>query len=145
MLHSLTSGSVNNSGYDALQWESILHRDAGVYGKYSVLQVLPDKIGRFLFEYHSELFNSLSLPDLPSDRSSVDVHRLLDPKQVSNHMAKIYAYFTYSAYSTYFTYLFMYCVYCIYCIVYIFYIFFFLLFIISGSSLAGHLAGSEFD
>ena len=122
MLHSLTSGSVNNSGYDALQWESILHGDAGVYGKYSVLQVLPDKIGRFLFEYHSELFNSLSLPDLPSDRSSVDVHRLLDPKQVCNHMAIIYAYFTYSAYSTYFTYLFIDCIYCIYCIFYIFYI-----------------------
>ena len=100
MLHSLSSGETHNSGYDALQWESILHGDAGVYGKYSVLQVLPDKIGRFLFEYHSELFNSLNLPDLPSDRSSVDVHRLLDPKQVCNHMGIIYAYLTYSAYST---------------------------------------------
>ena len=104
MLHSLTSGSVNNSGYDALQWESILHGDAGVYGKYSVLQVLPDKIGRFLFEYHSELYNSLSLPDLPSDRSSVDVHRLLEPRQVCNQMGILYAYFTYSSYSTNFAY-----------------------------------------
>ena len=111
MLHSLSSGETHNSGYDALQGESILHGDAGVYGKYSVLQVLPDKIGRFLFEYHSELFNSLNLPDLPSGRSSVDVHRLLDPKQVCNHMGIMYAYFTYSAYFTnftYFTYLFMY-------------------------------------
>ena len=104
MLHSLSSGETHNSGYDALQWESILHGDAGVYGKYSVLQVLPDKIGRFLFEYHSELYNSLSLPDLPSDRSSVDVHRLLEPRQVCNQMGILYAYFTYSSYSTYFAY-----------------------------------------
>ena len=120
MLHSLSSGCMHNSGYDALQWESILHGDVGVYGKYSVLQVLPDKIGRFLFEYHSEPYNSLSLPDLPSDRSSVDVHRLLDPKQVCNHMGILYAYFTYSAYSTY---LFVCCIFCIYYIFYILYIF----------------------
>ena len=62
--------------------------------EYSVLQVLPDKIGRFLFEYHSELCNSLNLPDLPADRSSVDVHRLLSPREVSNTIS-IFAYFIY--------------------------------------------------
>ena len=94
MTHSLSSGSSHNIGYDAFQWESILHGDAGYFGKYSVLQVLPDKIGRFLFEYHSELYNSLNLPDLPADRSSVDVHRLLSPREVSNTIS-IFAYFTY--------------------------------------------------
>ena len=93
MTHSLSSGSSHNIGYDAFQWESILHGDAGYFGKYSVLQVLPDKIGRFLFEYHSELYNSLNLPDLPADRSSVDVHRLLSPREVSNTIS-IFAYFT---------------------------------------------------
>jgi len=33
-------------------WESILHGNAGEMGKYAVLSVLPDKIARFLYEYH---------------------------------------------------------------------------------------------
>ena len=80
MTHSLSSRSSHNIGYNTFQWESVLHCDAGYFGKYSVLQVLPDKIGRFLFEYHCELYSSLNLPDLPADRSSMDVHSLLSPK-----------------------------------------------------------------
>ena len=103
MTHSLTSGSSHNIGYDAFQWESILHGDAGHYGKYSVLQVLPDKIGRFLFEYNSELYSSLNLPYLPADRSDVDVHRLLKQEQVCNRKFCIF-------------YIFMHCIHiCIYC------------------------------
>jgi hypothetical protein len=30
----------------------ILHGNAGEMGKYAVLSVLPDKIARFLYEYH---------------------------------------------------------------------------------------------
>jgi hypothetical protein len=71
----------------------ILHGDAGHYGKYSVLQVFPDKIERFLFEYHSELYSSSNLPYLPADRSDVDVNRLLNQDRSA---IKNIAYFTYS-------------------------------------------------
>ncbi len=40
------------TGVNALRWEMILHGNAGEMGKYAVLSVLPDKIARFLFEYH---------------------------------------------------------------------------------------------
>jgi hypothetical protein len=40
------------TGVDALRWEMILHGNAGEMGKYAVLSVLPDKIARFLYEYH---------------------------------------------------------------------------------------------
>ena len=40
------------TGVNALRWEMILHGNAGEMGKYAVLSVLPDKIARFLYEYH---------------------------------------------------------------------------------------------
>jgi len=40
------------TGVDVLRWEMILHGNAGEMGKYAVLSVLPDKIARFLYEYH---------------------------------------------------------------------------------------------
>ena len=50
--HSLAGGGSHNMGYHALRWEMILHGNAGEMGKYAVLSVLPDKIARFLYEYH---------------------------------------------------------------------------------------------
>jgi hypothetical protein len=92
-----------NSGFDAFKWESVLRVSAGAYGTYGVLEVLPDKIGRFLFEYYSDLYQSLGLPALPEDRSGVDVHRLLQPREVCKlTYCCIYSYIAYTVFSVYF-------------------------------------------
>jgi hypothetical protein len=69
-------------GYAAFNWESILHGNAGELGDYKELAVLPDKIARYLYEYHADDFASHGLPPLPEDRSDTDVHRILRPEQV---------------------------------------------------------------
>jgi hypothetical protein len=63
---------------------TILHGNAGEMGKYAVLSVLPDKIARFLYEYHDTSYTSfkLALPAIPLDRSNVSVHGILGPDQV---------------------------------------------------------------
>ncbi len=75
-------------GYQALDWESILHGnagDSGELGDCSELAILPDKIARFLYEYHSGSYSSLQLPPLPDDRSNFGVHGMLTPHQVDLH------------------------------------------------------------
>jgi len=47
-----------------------------------LLSVLPDKIARFLYEYHDTLYTSLGLPPIPLDRSGISVHSILRPDQV---------------------------------------------------------------
>ncbi len=69
-------------GYHALRWEMILHGNAGELGKYTVLSVLPDKIARFLYEYHDTSYTFLGLPPIPLDRSGIRVHGILRPDQV---------------------------------------------------------------
>ena len=69
-------------GYAAFNWESILHGNAGELGDYKELAVLPDKIARYLYEYHAESYASHDLPVLPDDRSRTDVHGVLKPHQV---------------------------------------------------------------
>ena len=74
-------------------------------GKYAVLSVLPDKIARFLYEYHDTSYTSLALPVIPLDRSNVSVHGILKPDQVLQ-ICEIciiciichYAYFAYFAF-----------------------------------------------
>jgi hypothetical protein len=66
-----------------LRWETRLHGNAGEFGKYAVLSVLPDMIVRFLYEYHdSEYTTSLDLPlsPLALDRSDQGV---LEPSMVA--------------------------------------------------------------
>ena len=68
--HCLESGGIN--GYDALRHETsetILHGDAGKLGKYDIISFLPDKVARFLYEYHDNRFQRLDLPPIPEDRS----------------------------------------------------------------------------
>ena len=77
MIHRLSGGDTHNIGYDAVRWENILHGDCGEYGLYHELSVLPDKIARYLFEFNSDSFASLHLPEIPEDRSQVDVHALM--------------------------------------------------------------------
>jgi hypothetical protein len=78
--HYLEGGGIN--GYDALRHESILHGDAGKLGKYDIISFLPDKVARFLYEYHDNRFQRLDLPPIPDDRSEFDVHAALKPDQV---------------------------------------------------------------
>ena len=69
-------------GYTAFDWESILHGNAGELADYKELAVLPDKIARYLYEFHADSYASLGLPLLPVDRSRTDVHGILKPHQV---------------------------------------------------------------
>ena len=48
-----------------------------------MLSVLPDKIARFLYEYHDTSYTSLGLPPIPLDRSGISVHDILRPDQVN--------------------------------------------------------------
>jgi hypothetical protein len=51
-LHTFWLEVALTTGVNALRWKMILHGNAGEMGKYAVLSVLPDKIARFLYEYH---------------------------------------------------------------------------------------------
>ena len=83
LTHRLASGGQHNVGYVAVPWESILHGKCGEYGAYKILSVLPDKLGRYFFEYHAESYASLGIPALPEHRSQINVHGMLKPFQVS--------------------------------------------------------------
>ncbi len=75
-------GGSHNQGYGALKWKMILHGNAGEFSKYAVLSVLPDKIARFLYEYHDTAYTSLHLPPIPLDRSVISVSGILFLQQV---------------------------------------------------------------
>jgi hypothetical protein len=74
--------AIHNLGYHAFIWETILHGNAGEFGKYTILKYLQDKIARFLYEYHDSDYISLELPPLELDRSNTNVHGVLKPFQV---------------------------------------------------------------
>ena len=82
LTHSLSGGGSHNLGYHAMRWETITHGNAGEFGKYAVLKTLPDKIARFLYEFHNEDYLSHNLPPLPIDRSEIDVHGILKSFEV---------------------------------------------------------------
>ena len=65
MTHRLSVGTSRNLGYDALPWEMIVHGNCGEYGRYTELAVLSDKVARYLFEFDTESYTSLALPDIP--------------------------------------------------------------------------------
>ena len=84
LTHRLCSRILDDEpqGYAALDWEKILHGHAADLGEYKELAVLPDKIARYLYEFHAESYASHGLPALPVDRSRVSVHGILKPAQV---------------------------------------------------------------
>jgi len=86
LTHRLCSRIVDDEpqleGYTALDWESVLHGHATDLGEYKELAVLPDKIARYLYEFHAASYASHGLPVLPVDRSRVDVHGIFRPDQV---------------------------------------------------------------
>jgi hypothetical protein len=62
-----TGSSESFDRYDALDYRKIKTGNAGPFGTYPILSVLPDKFARFLFDYHSGRLENLDLPILPDD------------------------------------------------------------------------------
>ena len=73
-----------NMGYRSIKWEAILHSQVDPLGNYSVAKTLPDKVARFLFEFHGDMFQSMGLDELPPDRSDLDVHGIITAPQASD-------------------------------------------------------------
>jgi hypothetical protein len=72
-VHSLVGGGGQHGCYDALDYCKIKHANAGPLGTYPILSesVLPVKLARFLFEFHSGQFESLDLPIYPTTGASL--------------------------------------------------------------------------
>jgi len=87
IVHTLEGGGDHGLGYDALRHETILHGDAGRLGVYPILAFLPDKVIRFLYEFHAFRFPSLELPPVPDDGD--EVHRILRPDQLNALLRRI--------------------------------------------------------
>jgi hypothetical protein len=83
LTHRLCFRIINDQpqGYAAFNWESILHGNASELGHYKALAVLPDKIARYLYEYHAGSHASHNLPVHPDYRSCTNVHGILKPHQ----------------------------------------------------------------
>ena len=78
MTHSLAGGGPNNRGYDALHRDLLSTGFAGSeLGQYMALCFLPDKVARFLYEFHEDNYGSLGLPVIPDGASSGKVHKML--------------------------------------------------------------------
>ena len=50
------------NGYDGFRHEAILHGDASKLGKCDIIFLLPDKVARFLYEYHDNRFQRQICP-----------------------------------------------------------------------------------
>lgn len=80
---SLTGGATHQEGYDALDLDFIKQGDAGGgLGSYAVLSNLPDKVAKYLLEFHPNDYLGLGLPAIPDGASSGDIHKMLDADQV---------------------------------------------------------------
>ncbi len=66
LTYLLEGGGKHILGYYAVPWESILHGKSEDCWEYKVLSVPSDKLGKYLFEYHSDSYTSPSLPALPA-------------------------------------------------------------------------------
>ena len=81
---SLTGGGPHQVlGYDALDLDFIKQGDAGGgLGSYAVLCNLPDKVAKYLLEFHPNDYMGLGLPAIPDGASSGDIHKMLNAGQV---------------------------------------------------------------
>ena len=76
-------GGPNRRGFDALDMDLIGRGFAGGrLEKYEELCYLPDKVTRFLFEFHAEDYRNLQLPAIPSTASSGTIHKILKSHDV---------------------------------------------------------------
>ena len=81
--HSLSGGGKCMRGYDALDCTLISQGSAGPrLGRLSELGFLPDKVARYLFEFHDQDYKDLGLPAKPSAASSGTIHKLLKTPHV---------------------------------------------------------------
>ena len=76
-------GGKHGIGYTALQWHTVLRGNCGHMGEYTEIALLPRKTAVFLFEFQGHKFRNVALPQLPADRSTIDVHRLLKDNKVT--------------------------------------------------------------
>jgi hypothetical protein len=83
--HRLAGGGHQNKGYFSVRWDVIGQGRVDPFGMYAVTSVLPEKIAKFLFEFHGDKFQNIGLPILPPDRSDLDVHGMLTASQASDH------------------------------------------------------------
>ncbi len=78
-LINLAAAEVMLQGWGALsqrlRWQETINTDAIRFGRHSQMRYLDKnlKVANFQHEYHSNLFSSLDLPILPSDRSRLNV------------------------------------------------------------------------
>jgi hypothetical protein len=67
-VHTLVGGGGQHGGFDALDFRKIKHHDgdAGKFklGNYLILSVLPDKLARFLHEFHDIWILASDSPDI---------------------------------------------------------------------------------
>jgi hypothetical protein len=81
--HDLIGGGNHQLGYDALDLDFIKQGSAGGrLGQYQVLKFLPDKVAKYLLEFHASDYAGLQLPDIPANSSSGAIHKMLDTSQV---------------------------------------------------------------
>ena len=76
-------------GWGALKWQATVNTDDVRFGRHMQVRYLAKKVANFLHEYHSDLFSSLDLPALPSDRSKVDVHAMLNPMHIAKLLRRL--------------------------------------------------------
>ena len=87
--HNFRSGGRNALGWGALRWQETINTDVVRFGRHAQLRYLAKKVTNFLHEYHSHLFPSLDLPILPSDRSRINVHAMLDPAHIAHLLRRL--------------------------------------------------------
>ena len=87
--HHLRGGGSHNIGWGALRWQELVSTDEVRFGKLRELRYLPKKIANFLHEFHACNFPSLNLPPLPSDRSRIDVHAMLNPMHIAHLLRRL--------------------------------------------------------
>ena len=81
--HLLIGGGFHQRGYDALDLDFIKQGEAGgQLGQYKVLSCLPDKVAKYLLEFHAGDYTELRLPTIPKGSSSGAIHKMLSTAQV---------------------------------------------------------------
>ena len=79
----------HSNGYHSVRWDVILQGRVDPFGMYAVTRVLPEKIAKFLFEFHGDMFQHFGLPQWPPDRSALNVHGMLSAPQASDHSPRL--------------------------------------------------------
>ena len=87
--HLLRGGGKHALGWGALRWHETINTDIVFFGRHMQLRWLAKKVANFLHEYHGNLFPTLNLPRLPSDRSKVSVHAMLEPVHIARLLRRL--------------------------------------------------------